>query len=184
MHNGSKHMIFHQVNQLASTTRSNQHYQQPTNTNMRFEYKDWIQEMNQGLRGDGAGEDVDGDFPLPMRGALVMTMVMISPSRRELSPAEKLRQSPRLVPPRFRLVAAESRPEKFSLIFSHRKTSYRRRWTSESHQGGHEVGGAPQGGAPHPREKGVGPLAFIFGDDFSLFISRYSVEFQDFCSCV
>ena len=37
--------------------------------------------------------------PLPMRGSLVMTMVMISPSRREVSPAEQLRRSPRLVPP-------------------------------------------------------------------------------------
>ena len=45
--------------------------------------------------------------PLPMRGSLVMMLVMISPSRREVSPAEQLRQSPRLVPPRFRLVAAE-----------------------------------------------------------------------------
>ena len=55
--------------------------------------------------------------PLPMRGALVMTMAMISPSRREVSPAEQLRQSPRLVPPRFRLVAAESRPESLLMIF-------------------------------------------------------------------
>ena len=55
--------------------------------------------------------------PLPMRGSLVMTMVMISPSQREVSPAEQLCRSPRLVPPRFRLVAAESRPERFSLIF-------------------------------------------------------------------
>ena len=38
--------------------------------------------------------------PLLMRGSLVMTMVMISPSWREVSPAEQLRQSPRLVPPR------------------------------------------------------------------------------------
>ena len=73
----------------------------------------------------------------------MMTMAMISPFRREVSPAEQLCESPRLVPPRFRLVAVESRPEKFSLIFSHRKTSYRRRWASESHQGAHEVGGAP-----------------------------------------
>ena len=49
--------------------------------------------------------------PLPMRGALVMTMAMISPSRREVSPAEQLCQSPRLVLPRFRLVAAEFLPE-------------------------------------------------------------------------
>ena len=56
--------------------------------------------------------------PLPMRGSLVMTMVMISPSRREVSSAEQLRQSPRLVPPRFRLVAAESRPVSLVMIFS------------------------------------------------------------------
>ena len=41
--------------------------------------------------------DID---PLSMRGSLVMTLVMISPSRREVSPAEQLRRSPRLVPPR------------------------------------------------------------------------------------
>ena len=56
--------------------------------------------------------------PLPMRGALVMTMVMISPSRREVSPAEQLRRSPRLVSPRFRLMAAVFRPESFLMIFS------------------------------------------------------------------
>ena len=56
--------------------------------------------------------------PLPMRGSLVMTMVMISPSRREVSPAEQLCWSSRLVPPRFRLVVAEFRPVSLSTIFS------------------------------------------------------------------
>ena len=56
--------------------------------------------------------------PLPMRGSLVMTLVMISPSRRVVSPAEQLRQSPRLVPPRFRLVASEFRPVSLPMIFS------------------------------------------------------------------
>ena len=56
--------------------------------------------------------------PLPMRGPLVMTLVMISPSRREVSPAEQLYQSPRLVPPRFRLVAAEFHPVSLPMIFS------------------------------------------------------------------
>ena len=55
--------------------------------------------------------------PLPMRGALVMTMAMISPSRREVSPTEQLCRSPRLVPPRFRLVAAEFLPETLLMIF-------------------------------------------------------------------
>ena len=54
---------------------------------------------------------------LPMRGLLVMTMAMISPSRRDVSPAEQLHQSPRLILPRFRLVAAESRPERLLMIF-------------------------------------------------------------------
>ena len=55
--------------------------------------------------------------PLPMRGSLVMTMVMISPSWREVSPAEQLYRSHRLVPPRFRLVAAEFRPVILLMIF-------------------------------------------------------------------
>ena len=59
--------------------------------------------------------------PLPLRGSMVMTVVMISPSRRDVSPAEQLRRSPRLVPPRFRLVAAVFRPESFLLIFSRMK---------------------------------------------------------------
>ena len=56
--------------------------------------------------------------PLPLRGSMVMTMVMISPSRRDVSPAEQLHRSPRLVPPRFRLVAAEFLPESLLMIFS------------------------------------------------------------------
>ena len=122
--------------------------------------------------------------PLPMRGSLVMTMVMISPSPggkfpRQNSSAGALDW--------FRQGSASWRwslvPKGCLLFFSHRKTSYRRRWASESHQGVHEVGARPTGGAPHPREQGVRPLAFIFGDNFSLFILRYSVEFQDFWSC-
>ena len=55
--------------------------------------------------------------PLPMRGSLVMTMVMISFSHREVSPAEQLHRSPRLVPPRFRLMAAEFRLVSLLMIF-------------------------------------------------------------------
>ena len=56
--------------------------------------------------------------PLSMRGSLVMMMAMISPSRREVSPAEQLCQSPILIPPRFRLVAAVLHPESLLMIFS------------------------------------------------------------------
>ena len=52
--------------------------------------------------------------PLPMRGSLVM----ISPSQKEVSPAEQLCRSPRLVPPRFRLMAAEFRPVSLLMMVS------------------------------------------------------------------
>ena len=55
--------------------------------------------------------------PLPMRGSMVMTMVMISPSRRDVSSAEQLHRSPRLVLPRFRLEKAALCPKSFSMIF-------------------------------------------------------------------
>ena len=81
--------------------------------------------------------------PLLMRGSMVMTMVTISPSQRDVSPAEQLRRSPRLVPPRFRLVAAVLHFERFLLIFPGQKTSYSQRWAPEAYQGAHETGGVP-----------------------------------------
>ena len=51
--------------------------------------------------------------PLPMRGSLVMTMVMVSHSRREVPPAEQLYRSPRLVPPRGGGVSARERAYDF-----------------------------------------------------------------------
>ena len=57
--------------------------------------------------------------PLPMRGSMVMTMVMISPSRRDVSPAEQLRRSPRVVLPGS--ASATLHPKSFLLIFSRAK---------------------------------------------------------------
>ena len=62
--------------------------------------------------------DID---PLSMRGSMLMTMALISPSWRDVSPAKHLRRSPRLVLPRFRLEMATLRPENFFLIFSRLK---------------------------------------------------------------
>ena len=58
---------------------------------------------------------------LLMRGSMVMTMVTLSPFRRDVSPAEQLRRSPRLVPLRFRLKTATLHPESFLMIFSRAK---------------------------------------------------------------
>ena len=84
--------------------------------------------------------------PLPMRGSIVMTTVMISPSRREVSPTEQLRRSPRLVPPRFRLVAVEFCPVSFLMIFF---SVERPHIAEDGHQRAARVptrqGGAPRG---------------------------------------
>ena len=100
--------------------------------------------------------------PLPMRGSMVMTMVTISPSRRDVSPAEQLRQSPRLVPPRFRLVAAESRPESLLMIFFQGK---RLHIAEDGHQRPAR-GPTRQGARPHPRGQGVGPLWYFLRSVF------------------
>ena len=53
--------------------------------------------------------------PLPLRGSLVMTLVMISPSRREVYPRQNI--SARALD-WFRLVAAEFHPISLPTIFS------------------------------------------------------------------
>ena len=80
-------------------------------------------------------------------------------------------------------MAVEFRPERLLLIFFlderlHIGEDGHRRATRGPRGKGHALGGRP-----HPREQGVVPLVFIFGEDFSLFIIRCSVEFQDFWSC-
>ena len=97
--------------------------------------------------------------PLPMRGSLVMAMVMISPSRRDVSPAEQLRRSPRLVPPMFRLVAAEFRPVSLLIIFFQAKRlhivedGHRRASRGPTRQGARPV----RVGAPPPSWTVSGP---------------------------
>ena len=59
--------------------------------------------------------------PFSMRASMVMMMVMIFPSWRDVSPAEQLRQSTRLVLPRFRLETAVLCPKSFLLSFSKSK---------------------------------------------------------------
>ena len=59
---------------------------------------------------------------LPKLGELlVMMMTMISPSGREVPPAESLRRRAKVVLPKFRLEAAVLRPECPLLIFSRSK---------------------------------------------------------------
>ena len=102
--------------------------------------------------------------PLPMRGSLVMTIMMISLSWREVSPAEQLRRSPKLVPRRFRLVAAESHPERLLMIFFlderlHIAEDGHRRAARGPTRQGTRLGGRAR---PHPRGRWVAPLRYFF----------------------
>ena len=107
--------------------------------------------------------------PLLMRGALVMTMAMISPSGREVSPAEQPRQNPRLAPPCGGGVSSEKMAcDYFPIERVHIVEDGHRRATR-----GPRGRGAPRGVGctPHPRGQGVAPLVkflrsmffYIFG---------------------
>ena len=123
--------------------------------------------------------------PVPMRGSLVMTMVMISPSRRDVSPTEQLRRSPRLVSPGSASRRQRFVPKASSLFFLKWKTSYSRRWAPKACQGAHEVGGHAQGvgRAPYPCGQGVGPLWYFLRSVIIINSNITFVEFQDFWSC-
>ena len=88
-----------------------------------------------------------------------MTMAMISPSRREVCPAEQLCRSPRLVLPRFRLVAAESRLESLLMIFSRTKDFIQQKMDTGGPPGGPRGRGRAHGGRarPHPHGQVVAP---------------------------
>src|SRR6187399_733870 len=107
---------------------------------------------------------------LPKMGELlVMTAVTISPSRREVSPAEQLCRSPRLVsasvPPRDGGVWSRKPPSDFFQV----KTPH---IGEDGHRGPSgwptRQGGSPwEGGrAPHPRGQPVAPLVDFFRQIF------------------
>ena len=99
-----------------------------------------------------------------MRGALVMTMAMISPSGREVSPAEQSRSNPRLAPPRFCLVAAEFHLRRWLMLFFPSKDSIYQKMATGGPRGGPRGRGAPRGvgRAPHPCGRPGTLLAQLF----------------------
>ena len=109
-----------------------------------------------------------------------MTMAMI------VSLAKQLCRSPRLVPPRFRLVAAESRPKSLLMIFFHDE---RLHIAEDGHwrdtRGPTRQGRAPRGvgRAPHPHGQGVAPLVNFLRSVFFIYSGNSFHEFQDFWSC-
>ena len=104
--------------------------------------------------------------PLPMRGS----MVMISPSRREVSPTEQLRRSPRLVPPHGGGVSSCELGYEFFL-------DERLHIAKDGHQratkGPMRQGARPGGRArPHPRGQGVAPLVKFLLSVFFIYLEN------------
>ena len=94
--------------------------------------------------------------PLPMRGSLVMMMVMISPSRREVSPAEQFCRSPRLVPPRGGGVS--SRKLAYDFFFQVKRLRIVEDGHRKAARGPTRQGARPGGGARLPPSwPGCGP---------------------------
>ena len=115
--------------------------------------------------------DID---PLPMRGSCVMMMMMISPSRREVSPAEQLCRSPRLVPPRGGGVSSGKMAYDFLLIIRlHIVEDGHRRATRGPKRQGARPGGRAR---PHPRGRWVAPLWYFFLSIFFIYSETCSCE--------
>ena len=121
--------------------------------------------------------------PPTMRGTLVMTMASISPSRREVSPAESLRRRAKVLLPWFHLETAAAGPESLLLIFFlGQMASYRgrivRQWTSvgPTSPGWRDPGG---GARPLPCGPMEAPLRYFF---LPVFFIYSKINLQNFTS--
>ena len=115
--------------------------------------------------------------PLSMRGSLVMMVTLIFPSRREVSPAERIHRSPRLLLPRFRLEMAALLPESFLMIFFQGK---RHHIAEDGHRGSSRW--PTRQGARPPRSWIVGgpPLVLSSPYIFNIFQNWLSWSFRTF----
>ena len=78
------------------------------------------------------------EIALPKMGELlVMMMTMISPSGRELPPAESLRRRAKVLLPKFRLETAALHPKSPPSFFLGQNDLYTRRWAPEVGLGEH-----------------------------------------------
>ena len=113
------------------------------------------------------------EIALPKMGELlVMMMTMISPSGREVPPAESLRRRAKVLLPKFRLETAALRPESPLLIFFLGQNDlYTRRWAPEVGLGEHNPPG--RAWAPWRAQVGcahlVGPLWYLLAPIFFIY---------------
>ena len=114
------------------------------------------------------------EIALPKMGELlVMMMTMISPSGREVPPAESLRRRAKVLLPKFRLETAALHPESPLLIFFLGQNDlYTRRWAPEVGRGGHNPPG--RAWAPWRAQVGCAHLVHLPLMLFAPKIQKYS----------
>ena len=119
------------------------------------------------------------EIALPKMGELlVMRMTMISPSGREVSLAEALRQRAKVLLPKFRHETTALHPESPPLIFLGQNDLYTRRWALEMGLGEHN----PPGHAWAPWRAQVrcahllGPLWWLFAPMFIIYLIKNLCE--------
>ena len=111
------------------------------------------------------------EISLPKMGELLlMMMTMISPSGREVPPAESLPRREKVLLPKFRLETVVLHPESPLFTFSRSKYLYARRWAPEVGLGEHN----PSGRAREP------PLVLIDSKHSYLFHKKSSWSFSSF----
>ena len=111
------------------------------------------------MRGDGAGEDIDGDWPPPDERSVGDDDGDDFPLPEGSFPAEQLRRSPRLVPPRGGGVSSRKLAYDF---FQGKRLHIAEDGHRRPARGPTRQGARPQGRArPHPRGQGVGPLWYF-----------------------
>ena len=86
------------------------------------------------------------EMDLPKMGELLVMMMMISPSGREVPPAESLHRRAKVLLPKFRLETASLRPESIILFFLGQNHLYTKRWAPEVGRGDHNPPGRARGG--------------------------------------
>ena len=97
------------------------------------------------MRGDGAVEDVDADYPPQDRRVVGDDDDDDFPLRKGVPPAESLRRRAKVLLPKFRLEAVALHPESPPLNFLGQNHLYTKRWAPEVGRGGHNPPGRAWG---------------------------------------
>ena len=121
--------------------------------------------------------------PPTMRGSLVMSMALIFPTRREVSPAESLRRRAKVLLPKFHLETAVLHPESLLIIFSRANGLIYQKMGTGGWPGAPQATRVRLGGQARPGAlwaPGWPSLVFLLPSIFYLFQNKSPWNFSSF----